>query len=129
MAKKLTSDPVLMGVVQPVENLKRRFGEKNRYSAVKVEQADGEHEEWLLFTDKELERSKLNIGPVGDGLKPGRIYPHVVGTRRSWMVKLMYGKTPQLVLIGSSVIERARTRARKNPEDIPAQSWLADKLD
>ena len=129
MAKQLTNDKVLMGNVLPVQNLKQKFGENTNYLAVKTEDESGIHEEWLLFTKKELERTVLDIGGLTVLMKPGRVYHYNVGKRKSFIVKLVFNGCPQTVVIGRSIIERARKRAGRNPEDIPRQSKLADMLD
>lgn len=129
MAKQLTDAKVLMGNVIPVENLKHRFGENLNYLAVKTEDESGDNEEWLLFTKKELERTVLDMGGLTALMKPGRVYRYNVGKRRSFVVRLVFNGCPQTVLIGKSIVERARKRASRNPEDIPKQSKLADMLD
>lgn len=129
MALKLTRQKVVMGAVLPVHNLGKKPRENKKYFAVKVENEDGKKEEWLLFTEKELNRSELNMGYLTDMLKPGRIHPHVVGSKKSFAVKLLFGNSPKTVLIGKSVLETARNRARRNPEDIPQQSRFLDMID
>lgn len=129
MALELTGRKAVMGAVLPVHNLGRKPRENRKYFAVKVENEDGKKEEWLLFTEKELNRSELDMGRLTDMLKPGRLHPHVVGSRKSFAVKLVFEKDQKTVLIGESVLGTARNRARKNPEDIPCQSRFLDMLD
>ena len=52
-----------MGVALPVYNLGKKIHENLKYFALKVEDEDGKKEEWLLFTEKELnQRSVLDMG-------------------------------------------------------------------
>lgn len=119
----------MMGFAIPVANKGRKPHEKSLYFALKVEDQTGKKEEWLLFTKKELERSVLDMGLVTEAWKPGRVYPHVVGSRKSFAVKIVTDAGAKAYLIGASVLESARKRALKNPEDVPKQSILDDMMD
>ena len=129
MALKLTNDKVLMGKVLPVFNLGKRKLESEKYFAVKIEDESGKKEEWLLFTEKELERTTIDMGYITEMWKPGRVHPHNIGGKKSYAVKLLVDNGVKTVLIGQSYLDRARERAKKNPEDIPSQSAIADLLD
>ena len=130
MVLKLTKDKVAMGTILPVQNLGKKINENLKYFALKIEDEDGKKEEWLLFTEKEInQRSELDMGYITDMWKPGRIHPHNVGKQKSYAVKILLESTPKTILIGKSVLETARKRAKRNPEDIPRQSRLSDLLD
>ena len=119
----------VMGKAIPVDNKDRRWGENGSYLAVKVEDETGGKEEWLLFTEKELECPTLFMGAVTDSMKAGRMFPCVTGGARRLAVKLETGGASKVVLLCHAVVERARRRAEKNLEDIPRQTLIGDILD
>lgn len=135
MAYLLTDDEVKMGHVLEVGNQERNWQEASIYLALKVEEEDGEGERWLLFTGNEIHsRPVVGLGTLATQMKLGRLYPFAFGGRDRKACRVQRtarsGEREQVVLVFNSAdIERARERAERNPEDVPKQSWLADKLD
>lgn len=137
MAKQLTEDKVKMGYLLPVENLEKKPNENESYLAVKLENQTGEDEVWMLFSEKEISSRQTLELPDMDEPKLGRAFRVGIGKRMYSAFALISCKDlenwkkgeKKILLFSCRVLDRAKTRAKKNPEDIPTQSFLSDLLD
>lgn len=131
MAEKLDDSKVRMGTVIAVRNLERGRFESEKYFALKVEDSDGGHEHWLLFTGHELSLFTLfTVEKLTDNLKEGRMYA-ISGRKgvQSYLTRISCGGEEQVVRIPAHLHAVAMKRAEENPEDIPSQSFLSDLMD
>ena len=131
MAKKLDNTKVGMGVLIHVANLKRKPAANEDYYALKVEMLDGKNEHWLLFTQADLVRHKVEIKGITDQMKLGRLYPDGLSlpTTKTCYVRFRDGDTEKTILLTDYHYRLAKARAERNPEDIPSQSFISDLMD
>ena len=142
MSEQLTKDPVKMGRLLPMKNTRRRPNEAERYLALKIEDSNGDDEEWLLFTDNEiLSKRSISIHEITNDWKPGRAYSISIGGSSYVACKVIfcedissgrrnYSKDEKTILLfPRSSINVARRRASLNKEDIPRQSIISDIFD
>lgn len=142
MPEQLTEDSIKMGYLLPMNNLNKKPSEVEKYFALKIEDSNGDNEEWILLTEKEiLSRRTISIYEMTEDWKPGRMYSFSIG-KISYVAcnvvfcsdmsseKRKHSKGEKKVLLFSkSLLNVARKRAKSNPEDIPSQSKLSDFLD
>lgn len=143
MAEHLNNRKIEMGVALPVKNQQPAFGAAAKYYALKVECEGGDPEYWLLFTEKELYSLPLRKGSSwSKDLKLGRLFelslPGKDSSTPSFGQFLCRIKRPVrgteeyeevLVWASGKKMNVALERAKRNPEDIPKQSWLQDMMD
>lgn len=131
MAKTITDKKVKMGRLIPVENQNPLLNAKNVYYALKTENEKGNDEKWLLLTENEISsRTRLDMGEASKSWKVGRIYPHNVGKKKGFAMKVeLLDGTEQVLLFGESWFRTGLARANRNPEDVPKVSWLEDLKD
>lgn len=128
MAEHLDKNRIEMGSLLLVKNLKRHPNENKQYYALKVENYLGDNEEWLLFTEREF-RTQFKpfwVETVTDELKNGRMLQI---NNDSFLLNVKHGDKVNPFKITRRLHDLALTRAKRNPEDIPAQSKIADLLD
>lgn len=143
MAEHLNNRKIEMGVVLPVKNQQPVFGAAAEYYALKVECESGDPEYWLLFTEHELYSIPVRKGSNwSDKLKLGRLHelsvpgkdsstPHF-GRYLCRIKRPVRGSEEyEEVLLWASGkrMNVALERAKRNPEDVPKQSWFQDMMD
>lgn len=124
-------DEIKLGRLILVENKNRAAQENKNYYAIQVEAIDGENEECLLFTEKELE--SLTIVDTQINLIDGRLYPFSDNVFHGYLLKTTEKYEDKWLVVIRKLTERkyliAQNRAAKNPEDLTKKSWFTDLLD
>lgn len=119
-----------MGIFYEVNNTKRKNGENEKYMAIKVEDESGCNERWLMFTEREwLKLPSIDVSKTGAEqlkLKKGRLYECIKNGIYQFVMNTGNGC---ITLITKNKLAKAEARAKRNQEDQPEQSWLADSLD
>ena len=142
--KQLTDDKVKMGVLLPVENLKRDFGQLATYTVMHVQTNDN-REFPLLFTDTEIRRRFREVhGKMFESIKPGHLHLLSISSgsaldttvksssvaRSGFVTKIVFSKREaHYFLIPGKLIDKARARAEKQKENIPRKSLLTNLFD
>ena len=124
--------PIKLGQLIKVENKNKKKLENKSYIALQVEDLDGSNERCILFTEIEL-TDATNISSsnwFSDNLKPGRIYPMMIGKNKFYMLKVFNTKEETKILkLTKSLLLSGERRAVKNPEDLTKKSFLRDLFD
>lgn len=111
-----------------VANTRKAPAANDTYLMTYIEDLDGGNERPALLTFREFNtaaRAELPFGMV-----KGRLYPVVVGRRSLSAVLLVTADGGRhTLLLPAAAIARWEARARRNPEDIPRKSLIADLLD
>lgn len=134
MANQIDNEKVKMGNLIKVENTERQApNETFSHYALKVEDADGKNERWLLFTPRqEMAISKIVSVEIAALMKPGRIYKGLKIHGKRPMALCRIGNQNdgnEIWAFTANQIKTAERRAQKNPEDVPKQGILSNMLD
>lgn len=134
MAKQIDNEKIKMGNLIKVENTERQApNETFSHYALKVEDADGKNERWLLFTPRQFQAASTFISyNLADLMKSGRLYKAFkYGTNRVWYYCRIGNQDSGSLLLKLTArqLATAEARATKNPEDVPKQGILSDLMD
>ena len=134
MAKQIDDEKIKMGNLIKVENTERQApNETFSHYALKVENADGKNERWLLFTPRQqMAISKICSVEIAALMKPGRIYKGVKIQGKRLMALCRIGNQNggnEIWALTANQIKTAEKRAKKNPEDVPKQGILSNLMD
>ena len=136
MARQLDKEKVKMGNIIGMANTERKHpNETMRHYALKVEDADGKNERWLLFTERQLmANTTLIFSELAETMKPGRLYKATRGRTkiRLCRVRNQYKGCEGavfIIIITEKRLAIAEKRAQEHHEDIPTQGKLADIMD
>lgn len=129
MKKKIE---VKLGQFIKIENTLKGKSEKDFYIAIQVEDLDGSYERCILFTEKEL-NDAISIDSsnwFSTNLKPGRIYPMLIGKQKFFLIKVFdLDDNEKILKLTKSLLNKGDERATKNPEDLTKKSFLRDLFD
>ena len=129
MAKEV---PIKLGQFVKIENKSRKKAENKSYIAIQVEDVDGGNERCILFTEIEL-TDATNVSSsnwFSSNLKPGRIYPMIIGKQKFYIIKIFNKNEEEKILkLTRSLLLKGERRAVKNPEDLTKKSFLRDLFD
>lgn len=129
MKKKIE---VKLGQFIKIENTLKGKSEKDFYIAIQVEDLDGSYERCILFTEKEL-NDAISIDSsnwFSTNLKPGRIYPMLIGKQKFFLIKVFdLNNNEKILKLTKSLLNKGDERATKNPEDLTKKSFLRDLFD
>lgn len=141
MAEQLNTVSIEMGRAIPMKNTNKARLATDKYYAIKVEDLSGTVEHWLLFTRHEIDSFTRIDFDLTDKMKRGRLYNCSKSTAKDDNYSIRYiialefpdeeDKEYKLetIMIPAGVALKGMRRAERNPEDIPAQSVLADMMD
>lgn len=137
MPKQLNDAKIVMGRAIPMQNSNKARLANDKYYAIKTEDISGDVEQWLMFTRLEIDKFPRVNFDMADNMKLGRIYNispadkdtvrYIISIEVPDEADKEYSKIT--IMIPAGVALKGLRRAKKNPEDIPEQSMLADLLD